>query len=57
MISTNFLKRDFHDHDAAHPYLQERLNATKGRIREYNKLRPSMLQYHPLEALRYLFSR
>ena len=57
MISSNFLKRDFHNHDASHLYLQERLNATKGRIWEYNKLRPSMLQYHPLEALRYLFSR
>lgn len=32
------------EYDAAHPYLQERLNATKDRIWEYNKLRPSMLK-------------
>lgn len=29
---------------ATHPYLLERLNATKDRIWEYNKLRPSMLK-------------
>ena len=32
------------EYDASHPYLQERLNATKDRIWEYNKLRPSMLK-------------
>ena len=30
-------------YDAAHPFLLEKLNATKDRIWEYNKLRPSML--------------
>ena len=32
------------EYDATHPYLLERLNATKDRIWEYNKLRPSMLK-------------
>ena len=31
-------------YDATHPYLLERLNATKDRIWEYNKMRPSMLK-------------
>ena len=31
------------EYDATHPYLLERLNATKDRIWEYNKMRPSML--------------
>ena len=32
------------EYDATHPYLLERLNATKDRIWEYNKMRPSMLK-------------
>ena len=32
------------EYDATHPYLLERLNATKDKIWEYNKLRPSMLK-------------
>ena len=32
------------EYDATHPYLLERLNATKARIWEYNKFRPSMLK-------------
>ena len=32
------------EYDATHPYLLERINATKDRIWEYNKLRPSMLK-------------
>ena len=32
------------EYDATHPYLLERLNATKDRIWEYNKLCPSMLK-------------
>ena len=32
------------EYDATHPYLLEKLNATKDRIWEYNKLRPSMLK-------------
>ena len=32
------------EYDATHPYLLERLNATKDRIWEYNNLRPSMLK-------------
>ena len=32
------------EYDAPHPYLLERLNATKDRIWEYNKMRPSMLK-------------
>lgn len=32
------------EYDATNPYLLERLNATKDRIWEYNKLRPSMLK-------------
>lgn len=32
------------EYDATHPYLLERLNVTKDRIWEYNKMRPSMLK-------------
>ena len=32
------------EYDATHPYLLERLNATKDKIWEYNKMRPSMLK-------------
>lgn len=32
------------EYDATHPYLLERLNATKDRIWEYNKMPPSMLK-------------
>ena len=32
------------EYDATHPYLLEKLNATKDRIWEYNKMRPSMLK-------------
>ena len=32
------------EYDATHPYLLERFNATKDRIWEYNKMRPSMLK-------------
>ena len=32
------------EYDATHPYLLERLNATKDRVWEYNKMRPSMLK-------------
>ena len=32
------------EYDATHPYLLERLNATKDRIWVYNKMRPSMLK-------------
>lgn len=32
------------EYDATHPYLHERLNATKDKIWEYNKMRPSMLK-------------
>ena len=43
-------------YDAAHPFLLEKLNATKDRIWEYNRLRPTMLKERN-ELLRGLLGR
>ena len=44
------------EYDATHPYLLERLNATKDKIWEYNKMRPSM-QKERNELLRGLLGK